>query len=443
MEDYSADKTDLQFRNKEDVYKAFGLIGAVYFVVMFTASRPLHKWVFTQWMFSYEFEFVKRALHGEIFRLLGIDISYTLINAFVFALIVILNVMLILLFSHPVRRRIFGNIGLKNQFSVSVWANKPIHIGLGLFFLMALLHSTTLQRFFQFPGYLEHLQLLLVLGALYALCRTFRSTARQQKYYHFLIVGAVCFTSLFIHEAFLFFYLPMIFMYWFYEVPGGKRYNALRFLLLTSLIFLTWVIGTYGLLSADQYQMVLSELVDRFGSERVDLESYGVLFRGFSANLEFTWNWFGQRLIEKSIHLGCTIIILSPTAYVFWKLYEDDFFQVWGIIFNRNSENQKISTPKNSALRVLLILSCCTPLMLIPIGIDIFRWISISTLNMFIITFILMFDNDFEKRVSEKLFQLRFIIGLVIALSLIFGTLGITNSFSWVYKLTTNLGFGI
>ena len=128
--------------------------------------------------------------------------------------------------------------------------------------------------------------------------------------------------------------------------------------------------------------MVLSELVDRFGSERVDLESYGVLFRGFSANLEFTWNWFGQRLIEKSIHLGCTIIILSPTAYVFWKLYEDDFFQVWGIIFNRNSENQKISTPKNSALRVLLILSCCTPLMLIPIGIDIFRWISISTLNM-------------------------------------------------------------
>ena len=110
MEDYSADKTDLQFRNKEDVYKAFGLIGAVYFVVMFTASRPLHKWVFTQWMFSYEFEFVKRALHGEIFRLLGIDISYTLINAFVFALIVILNVMLILLFSHPVRRRIFGNI---------------------------------------------------------------------------------------------------------------------------------------------------------------------------------------------------------------------------------------------------------------------------------------------------------------------------------------------
>ncbi|MCG2587848.1 hypothetical protein [Rhodohalobacter sulfatireducens] len=305
-----------------------------------------------------------------------------------------------------------------------------------------MLHSTTLQRFFQFPGYLEHLQLILVLGTLFTLERIFRKDTKSQQIYSFLIVGGICFTALFIHEGFLFFYLPMIFMYWVYQLPGSIVFNTFRLILLTGLVLQTWLIGTYGLLPADQYQPFLNELQNRFGTNNVDIESMRVLFRGFSSNLNFTWNWFEQRLIEKLIHLGFTFIILSPTAYIFCDLYQEDFRKAWRILFKKH-ETQNISTPKNSFLKGLLVLSCLTPLILVPIGIDLFRWISISTLNLFVITAFLMSDQEFHRRAAETLYRLRYVLVLVIALSLIFGVLGVTNSFSWVYKLTINLGLGI
>lgn len=438
----SSKRRYVRFQDKKDVFGGFGLIAAVYFVVMFTAARPLHEWVFTQWMFSYEIKFVKRALHVEILRLLGIEISYLMIFTIVLILLFVLNAALFLVFSRPLRTESVGDLSLREQFSAKNWADKPIHIGLGLFFLMALLHSTTLQRFFQFPGYLEHLQLALVLGALVLLHRVLRSEHRSSNLYSFLMVGGLCFTALFIHEGFLFFYLPMIFMYWIYRIPGTVGYNLLRFMLLAGLIIETWLIGTYGLLPPDQYQPLLNDLQSRFGAERVDVESMKVLFRGFSSNLHFTWYWFEQRLVGKLIHLVCTIIILSPIAYVFWRLYKDDFREGWRILFKK-SENQSISTPKNSVLRSLLMLSCFTPFILIPIGIDLFRWISISTLNLFVMTFFLMVDKDFRDRSADIVYEIRYMAIFVIALSLIFGVLGITNSFSWVYKLTTNLGFGV
>jgi hypothetical protein len=409
---------------------------------MFTAARPLHEWVFTQWMFSYEIKFVKRALHGEILRILGADISYLLIFAITVVLLLILNLALILLFSKPLRSETFKSFRLREQLSPSNWAGKPIHIGLALFCLMALLHSATIQRFFQFPGYLEHLQLALVLGALFVLERIFRKNKKPLGLYSFLIVGGLCFTALFIHEGFLFFYLPMIFMYWVYRMPGSIALNTFRLILLAGLVFQTWLIGTYGLLPAEQYEPFLTELQNRFGTQNVDIESMNVLFRGFSSNLNFTWSWFEQRFLEKLIHLVCTIFILSPTIYVFWKLYKDDFRDGWKILFRKN-EAQNISTSKNSALRSLLVLSCLTPLILTPIGIDLFRWISISVLNLFIVSAFLMVDKDFRLHAAESLFGIRYIVMLVIALSLIFGVLGITNSFSWVYKLTTNLGLAV
>lgn len=442
MNHLSSGKRHVQWQDDGETYKVFGLVAAVYFTVMFTAARPLNEWVFTQWMFSYEIGFIKRALHGEILRLMGLEIRYLLIFAIVLVLLLILNVALIFLFTKSLRSDTFGSLSLRKQLLASNWTGKQIHIGLGLFCLMALLHSTTLQRFFQLPGYLEHLQLIMVLGTLFTLERIFRKDAKSQQMYSFLIVGALCFTALLIHEGFLFFYLPMIFMYWVYQLPGSIVFNTFRLILLAGLVLQTWLIGTYGLLPADQYQPFLNELQNRFGTNNVDIESMRVLFRGFSSNLNFTWNWFEQRLIEKLIHLGFTIIILSPTAYIFWNLYKEDFRKAWRILFKKH-ETQNISTPKNSFLKGLFVLSCLTPLILVPIGIDLFRWISISTLNLFVMTAFLMSDQEFHKRAAETLYRLRYVVVLVIALSLIFGVLGVTNSFSWVYKLTTDLGLGI
>jgi len=432
----------MQWQKGGEIYKAFGLAAVVYFTVMFTGARPLHEWVFTQWMFSYENGFIKRGLHGEILRLMGFEISYLLIFTIILILLLILNIALILLFTKPLRSDTFGSLSLREQLSASNWTEKPIHIGLALFCLTALLHSTTLQRFFQFPGYLEHLQLILVLGTLFILDRILRKNEKSQQIYSFLMIGGLCFTSLFIHEGFLFFYLPMIFMYWVYQLPGSIVFNTFRLILLAGLVFQTWLIGTYGLLPADQYQPFLNELQNRFGTNNVDIGSMKVLFRGFSTNLNFTWSWFEQRLTEKLIHLGFTIIILSPTVYIFWNLYKEDFRKGWRILFKKH-ETQTLSTPKNSVLKGLLVLSCLTPLILIPIGIDLFRWISISILNLFVITAFLMSDQEFHKRAAETFYRLRYLLVLVIALSLIFGVLGVTNSFSWVYKLTTDLGLGI
>lgn len=430
------------FKDKKDAVRGLGLIAVVYSVVMFTALRPLHEWVFTQWMLSYELQFIKRALHGEILRLLGLEVSYILLCLLAMGLLLVLNVALILLFSRPVRRESMSAVDIKQQLWASNWVGKPINIGLGLFCLMALLHSATIQRFFQFPGYLEHLQLVLVLGAMVVLERGFRRNEKSSDVYSFLIVSGLCFIALFIHEGFLFFYMPMIFMYWTYHVPGSIALNIFRFILLAALVLQTWLIGTFGLLPADQFEPLLAGLQNRFGADKVDVESVRVWFRGFSSNLNFTWHWFEQRFVEKLIHLVFTIIILSPTAYVFWKLYEDDFRHGWRVL-SKKDDVQSLSSPKNSALRTLLFLSCLTPMILVPIGIDLFRWISISILNLFVISFFLMEEEDFRMRVAETLFDIRYMVMLVIALSLIFGVLGITNSFSWVYKLTMNLGFEV
>lgn len=456
MNKISSEKRYFTFQDKKEVLSVFGLISGVYFVVMLTAFRPLHEWVFTQWMFSYEIKFVKRGLPGEILRLMGLEVNYILIFAIGLSISLILNFALLFFFSAPLRKQVFGRLDALKQITPLNWVGKSVHIGLVLFFLMAILHSATLQRFFQFLGYLEHLQLILVLGGFFSLHRLFdnynidrfKKTDLKFRFYQYLIVGTVCVFSLFIHEGFLFFYLPMIFMYWFYKEPGNTSYNFLRLLLFAGLICLTWFIGTYGLLSGKHFEPLLAELVRQFGETRVDIESLRVIFRGFSPNLEFTRIWFEQRFTEKLIHLIFTILILSPTFYVIWQLYYEDFRQMFNLFRKKsisefgNGIIEQISKPENPVLRTILLASCFTPLFLVPIGIDLFRWISISITNVFVITAVLMFEPDLRHRLAETLFKYRYMVGFVIALSLIFGVLGITNSFSWVYKLTTNLGMG-
>ncbi|MCG2587849.1 hypothetical protein [Rhodohalobacter sulfatireducens] len=80
-------KRHVQCQDEGETHKVFGLAAAVYFTVIFTAARPLHEWVFTQWMFTYEIAFVKRGLHGEILGLLGFEISYLLIFSIVMVLL--------------------------------------------------------------------------------------------------------------------------------------------------------------------------------------------------------------------------------------------------------------------------------------------------------------------------------------------------------------------
>lgn len=376
----------------------FVILGVLYVV----ASRPVLDFNYTHWLFNFEHEFLKRALIGELFRLSGIKPTFLVVNIAAYLVTVITAFTLLYVFLKPLVKE--GN---------------PQNHWLILFFILAASHSASVQHFVFDNGRFDHFLVLITLFLMYAV----KEFPRIWALIVFLVFNLV---ALLIHEAHFFMFLPLICAWWIYCDRGGTGFNVIRIISLAVLVFATWAISYYGRVYTMPYDVFIGLLQQEFG-EMATLASLAVLYRGFSGNIEYNAYWlFTDRILFNFVIFS---FIISPTYVLFHRINKALY-----CVYTDTSEK---------IVFVVLMLSCLAPLGLLLFGFDVFRWFAISLTNMMIVYSLLSSNYEMRKNLIECLKSNVFLILIIISLSLIFGALGNSWSFRWVFSIWESLGFEV
>jgi hypothetical protein len=340
---------------------------------------------YTHWLFNYEFEFIKRGLAGEILRIINIPPTQTIVyisSYLIFFSIIFLYV------------KLFYKPSTENQ------KNK----GIILFFITAALHSATLQHLNYDIGRFDHLSILIFLFLIWIL-------PKLTKPFQVLTVLVSLSISILIHEASFVIAAPVIFAYWVYNERGSVSYNLVR---LTVFIFsaaLTYYVSLFGLFSGYNFAEYYNYLLAEYGPNIPD-HAVLVLFRDLGDNISFT----EKKSFSVNHHLLLLLIIL-PTLVVLGHI----FF---------SSLKKESSSPLNTVIKTIFALSAFTPLVLYPVGLDIFRWWSLAIINLFIVFSVFLREESFRNLLSDFFIRHKRIILFIIVFSIIMGPLGNTLSFS-------------
>jgi hypothetical protein len=293
-----------------------GVISLLFLFAVGQVFRPMSNWIYSQWLFSYQYGFVKRGLHGEILRWLGFDGSYPFIILLATGILITASVLLLRLFIVL----LIGNRELRAGGKHLV--SSPLVLSGWFFFLHALFHPATFRMLFYNLGRLEHMQLLFTLCCLLFMLHLKRSGIKSgtgllyRRLGLFLAISVTIVISLLIHEAFYFFFLPLVFMAWFYTDPGDLFFNIIRLSLFIAASVLTWYISVYGLIDMDQYYPYMEAMREQYGS-RVVYSSLMVVFRDLTMNLDYTREWL-LTTPRIPIFAFSFLILMSPGAILIW-----------------------------------------------------------------------------------------------------------------------------
>ena len=369
------------------------VIFAIIAVAAIPAIRPVSRWIYTHWVFTYETEFVKRGLIGEVLQLTGIPPSYLIVTIISFLIAGLVVLMLLYVFIKP--------------WSKENFSSDPA----GLFFLMAATSSATIPHFLYNIGRFDH-----ILYIFFFICIWF--IFKQNRLAAALVFTALSAVALFIHEAYFFILLPLLIVFWFYKDPGTIGFNIARVGIIAGIVLLTWYIGTYGRIYGMEFDDKLAWLESIYGYRIVD-SSVAVLFRGLPENLEFSAYWMLRP--HMAFHTVFFLIVFSPMFFLCWKLTSHDYLNMFKSAESRN--------------RSLIYLACFSPMLLTPLGFDFFRWWALSFTNL-LISFVLLSQNAaYRTQLLSKISEYKYLVILVIAISLVFGMLGNSFSFQWASQI--------
>lgn len=407
-----------------------GVAALLFLFALVRVFRPMSDWAYTQWLFSYQYGFVKRGLHGEILHRLGADGSYILIVSLSVLILAGISVLLFRLFLILLT----GNQNLPEGGRTLL--SSSIQLNVWLFFLLAIFHSATFQMLYFNIGRLEHIHLFLTLACLLLMVHgTDRGSEKRagtgssrKRPVLFLAVTFTVVVSLLVHEAFYFFFLPVLFMAWIYTDRGTLFYNIMRAALFAGASILTWYIAVYGLMDMDQYYPYMEAMREQYGS-RALYSSLMVVFRDTAMNLDYTQYWL-LKSPRIPVYIFFFLMIMSPGAIFFWKLYRRDFQYSLKALKRLFTSRRITSSESEPLLRAAVILSCLSPLCLIPLGFDIFRWFGITFLNLFMMTALLSVNSSFRTHLYATTNRYWYMAALAIGLSFLIGGLDASYSFS-------------
>jgi hypothetical protein len=230
----------------------FAVTGIFLLLVYFRSSEVLSSWKYTLWLVSYEYGFIKRGLVGELLRFSNITPSYETITIISIALVLIVFVLLVLVFFRPITKT--GN-----------------HLGLFLFFLVAITSPATLQSFNHDIGRFDSLGLFFMFGALFSITRFPTSVS-------YWVVPILLILSILVHEASFFMFVPFTLVYWYYVDPSSSRIIP-KLMVFIIILLATYLISTHGVLERKTVIEYYSSLKSVYG-ERVSESSLNVLHRG-------------------------------------------------------------------------------------------------------------------------------------------------------------------
>uniref|UniRef100_A0A7V2ZK29 Wzy n=1 Tax=Ignavibacterium album TaxID=591197 RepID=A0A7V2ZK29_9BACT len=312
--------------------------------------NPIDDFNYTHWLFNYNFQFIKRGFIGQILNAIHILPSIEIIYVFSYCILFLMFYLFVKFFYDAI---------------------KPLRKekGLILFFLLVLFHSATLQHFHYDLGRFDQIGIIAAILLIMNLHKASKSLQIVIVFLTFLIL-------ILIHEALFVMFGPMVLVYWIFLNSYDIKFNILKTMVFIFLGIATLVISNLGLMKAISSEIYYEMLASKYG-KIVDRGAVLTLYRNFADNFEFTYHIgfsYGHHLLMLIV-VGPVIFLLSILFYKYIHK-ANDFIERLKFIF--------------------LNISALSPLLLYPIAVDRFRWISITITNLFIITAILIKNKKFK-----------------------------------------------
>ena len=354
-------------------------------IVLFIHSRDfsldfsisLDQYLYSSWLFNYEYGFMQRGLIGELLSKINYPRDYSHIRYIAISIYLLVYYTLYILIFNCLKKL---NLN-KNEIFLYVTC---------FFFCSFTLSQFTLElgRFDQLFQLLSLFFLVIVLN---------NKNIYISSIYILLVIPFITLT----HEAGIIIFLPTILIIYYLEYSNIKPIIFFSLFAIISILLITH----FGKINADHLQRLINNYISYKGYNEF-------AFRTTSLSLyeNLLMNW--HSLIEKRTLIPITLclVIISPLIILIIKSI-------------------------NSKKYLLLFIFTATPLGLSLIAFDYFRWISLFTFNIFVLLIYLinkkLIDISLLKH-NLKLYKKNIIIYSFISLFL--GPLGVINIYPHIQK---------
>jgi len=371
--------------NKENIkfilYSLLILIVIIFIhsnIYSFNFTIRLHDYLYSQWVFSYDYGFVRRALPGEILNIFGVDPTYRHVRL----ISIILLLILFYLFSR-ITFVFFKKLKLEN---------KDVIIFSLCIFSLSFLTSQWVRELSRF----DHVgQIILLTSILFIL--------KNSK--NFIVLAFILLSlpvMALTHEAMLIFFVPTLaFIYY-------QKYRKISHIFLIGIesALLLVAVVIYGKMSPFQVNSIIKTFMyyDHF-------QSYAVSTSLLTLKENFVTNY--QTFFETKAYLKIffTFLFCSPVLLFIKKCTDKKTF-------------------------ILILFFSASPLALTLIAFDYIRWIALFLFNLSVIFMSLAIMNKIDRNlITSNFMSFKKLIYSYALVCLLLGPLGIGNTFINFYEV--------
>lgn len=342
----------------------------------FKFTLVLHNYLYTSWLFNYDYGFMRRALPGELISFFNLDYGYRAIRTIAFIILVILFYL-------------FSYLTIKSLNHLNIQKNKALYIA--SFMFLPFLTTQWVLELGRFDQIIQILQLLCVICII-----------KTKKYYSsFFLTSLTIFLSALIHEASLIIFIPTIILIFHLKFENKLATSLLTFFLFLALISMMF----FGKIDAHHASLLIEKFKDL---EKFDY--YAVRTTRLSNLENIIVSYYSMMNNKTYIYIFLAILYLYPVICFFKKVF-------------------------SSTKYFYIFIFCLSPLSLSIIAFDYFRWIALTLFNLSILSFYLIISektNNLE--IGRYIIERKKKVLAYGLLSLLVGALGIVKLFPNLYN---------
>ena len=359
-------------------------------------------WIVGQWGITYVYGFVFRGFMGSILEVIDVDVTTGVLYVIYAAAMAVYSAAL-------------AWLGIR-------FYKKTRNIYSLLFVLFMFVQPFITQWWFS-EVILFRLDIFIVAAFLLALI--IAGSVKIKKAVKYILICAVSFVAMLIHEGFAVLFFPCIFafvMFVFNKDVGKNSKADLRpvFFLLLPAVAAYLIIVAFGKADAVDTTMWATISSNIFKKDLSIVHVREVLYMGIFEKMK---NTLPQFTAMKLYHLLLTMLLMSPSLFIFVKL--------WQSVFVNGAPGRK-----SRIILIMLAVFCFSPVLCYLVGIDTMRWYGFIILNnVFIISALAINDSSLGEKAVEVIKKYRIITAAAVILAVILGPASYVNGFDIVGRL--------
>jgi hypothetical protein len=356
-------------------------------------SKNLSGFMIQNWSINYDSGFVFRGFIGTILTSIVKPITPNLIMAILYVLIGT-YIVIIYLYSNALYQKHKKDITL--LFLIFLLAQPSV--------LQKLITTSTIGR------------LDIILALLFLLILLVYKI--KNNYIKYSIVAILSILGLLIHEGFMVFFVPTIFLFLLLFDDKKWRPVCCYFAPLVVAWLLIVFNGKADILIEELLSLLTTNAIPNYGRDFNEYNLKLVYYMDIREKIAFTINFYDKTKIFK---LLLTFIVLSPSLYCLIRYYISLF--------------KNVIEKKQKLILVILYFATLSPLAALLFGIDTYRWVGMALFNNCAVLAILFYYNDkYREVIIETTNKIKHSLIIAIVVSLVSGVFSVFYSYPFIEK---------